>query len=1147
MMSKIAHLKVYSKYSYTSNVDIEKLVVDAKSKGFESVAITDKDTMHYIVDFYEACIKHNMKPIFGLEVEVKDEEDQIFKMILLAKNNEGYRNLIQISTEVNNHKISRKGLISEVFLKEHSNHLFCIMSVEEFYLYKKIELLKEKTSDLKKIFGENLYFEIKDLQLPKDKKINNHLLLLSKELKVNLVAVNDVCYLQKEEAEVVQILKAIKKGTKIKQADTEERYLKTEEEMKNLFDFCPEALKNTEFIAENCNVEILLKGHPKFETKMPQFKVPKEFKAPVNYTKLFTHLEGFVMPVEDYKKNHIAYLCVLAWKGLKAHYRDEEPEKLAELKKLLMDELGVIIKKGFANYFLIVQDFLKYAKENLIPTGPGRGSVVSSLTARCLGITTVCPYEYGLFFERFLSEGREDNPDIDIDVSQEFRYKMFEYAVKTYGDSKVGKIVTFQNYGIKSAIMNVGKTLEIDKPTIDKINKSFKKEISELEDDVKKLQTFISKEPKIEKLIEYAKKIVGLPNNTSVHGAGIILSMNDLKEEVPLMTTVEKETGKEMILIQIANNEQQLEKLGFVKIDLLALKNLDVSYKTKQKVEEKGTKLTAYPPDDAKTFKLFSEGNLLGVFQLDSMPMRTISKAIKPQNLKEIMPILALYRPSAKKMIESFLINKARNQIIIYAKDGSEIKGVECLYPIVKDTYGVILYQEQISQILKTWAGYEMQEAEAIRRIISKKKIEKMTKERERFIERSVLNERDKETSEKLFETIEEFAQYGFNKAHTAAYIQVSFECAYLKANHPEEYMSFLISSEIGESTKKAAEYVLEAKRMGIEVKNPDINKSFTEFEPSKDSIEFGIAVIKNVGKTNANVMINERKKGKYRSFYDFLSRMKQYHSIDRKVIESLIKSGAFDSLNTRKECFYLLDNQDSFDIQISDPRQIKFSDIPSVGVDLEKAKYEPEIPILEDFPISEKLKFEKEVMYMTISPTPLQQNEKLLKLLDLKNTKQEKVVVGEIIQKTEILTKKSEKMAFIIVRDAKGKEYEVTVFPKQWQKLSSILKSYELYVFDLKSDVNDKFILQEASVFEDKILEVTALAKEDLTKEEINNWIKKMLKYVLKYKGEQEVTIQVLEHKKSYPIKLDESSLTVLEEITKDKASIKVSLKKAE
>jgi DNA polymerase-3 subunit alpha len=881
------HLHLHTEYSLLDGaIKIEKLVQNVKEQGMNAVAITDHGNLFGSIEFYKTCKENEIKPIIGMEaylvddmtkkekIVVKDDlERQYYHITLLAKDFTGYRNLVKIATKAYLEGFYYKPRIDKKLLEAHKEGLIvlsgCIAGeIPQLIKFGKLKEAKNVADWYIQTFGrENFYIEIQKHDIEDEKIVNPELVKIAKEFKLKLVATGDAHYLSPEDYDTHDVLLCIQTGSKKHEEDrfrfpNNSFYLKSPEEMANEFREIPEAIQSTLEIAEMCNIEIPF-NNPEL---MPRYSNDPSFNA-------------------DEK------LKEMVFENLNIIFNNKIPEEYIERANY---ELDVIKKMGFSNYFLVVQDFVNWARRNGIPVGPGRGSAAGALITYALGITKIDPIKYNLLFERFLNPERVTMPDIDVDVADRDRDRVIEYLANKYGKENTANIITFGTLQTKAVIRDVGRVLSIPLNRVDEIAKSLSNyesisEAKELSSDIKKILQNGNEEEK--HWINYSEKLEGMVRHASIHASGIVISSVPIHEYIALY----KDPKEGTISTQIP--AQFLEELGFLKMDILGLANLSVIHDTLKLIKERsGVEIDIDSIDltDRKTYELLSSGNTDGVFQVESEGMKEMLRNMKPSNIEDIIAALALYRPGP--------LGSGMDKQYINRKHGKE----EVIYPhpdledVLKDTYGVILYQEQIMKIAQKIAGFTLGQADNLRRAIGKKKKEIMDEMKSLFIEGAVKNGYDRNFAEELFNMIEKFAEYGFNKSHSAAYAIITFQTAYLKAHYPLEYMTALINSEIGKFEKMVL-YINEARRMGIKILPPDINKSGKFFEIQADEndnegIRYGFMGIKGIGESIVDDIIEERnKKGEFRDIFDFFLRTSKF--MKKNSYEVIVKSGALDSL----------------------------------------------------------------------------------------------------------------------------------------------------------------------------------------------------------------------------------------------------------
>jgi len=868
------HLHVHSEYSILDGfLRIGDLIKRVKEFKMPAVALTDHGGMYGVIPFYKRAKKEGIKPIIGVEMyfsptsrfDKKGKEDAVnYHILLLAKNFKGYQNLTRLVSIGHLEGFYYKPRIDMEILREHSEGLIvgtsCLKGeIPSLILSGQYERAKKRVYEFKEIFGDDFYIELQNHHLPEEERVIPELLRLAKETDTKYFASNDAHYLKKEDAKAHGILLCIQTQTTISNPDrlkfqTDEFYLKSFEEMWELFKDIPDAIHTTMEIAEKCEVEI-----PLGKSRLPKFPLPEGEDA-------FSVLKR---KCED---------------GIEEKFGKETPEIMERLTR----ELSVIKEMGFSDYFLIVSDFVSFAKRKGIRVGPGRGSAAGSLVSYLLGITEINPLQYNLLFERFLNPQRISLPDIDIDFSDERRDEVIEYVRKKYGEDRVAQIATFGRMEARGVIRDVGRVLGYSAKEMDRIAKliPFGMNFNDALANEPLLKKEMESDENKRELFELSMKLEGLIRNFSTHAAGIVIGDTPLSDLVPLQFTKDKSVTTQY-------DKDVLEEMGLLKMDFLGLRTLTVienALTLINREREENFEIEKIPLDDEKTFSLLREGKTIGVFQLESPGMRRVLTGVKPNTMEDIIAVLSLYRPGTIKsgQVDEFI--KRKHGVIDYTSIHP------LLDEILKPTYGIIVYQEQVMQVAQKLAGYTLAEADLLRKAMGKKKKDIMAKLRDDFINRCINNGIEREIAERVFNTIEKFAEYGFNKSHSTAYATISYQTAYLKAHYPKEFFTALLTSVSGNEDREEV-YIKEAESMGIKILPPDINKSDIYFKIEGDAIRFGFSAIKNVGENAAKIIVEEREKGEYRSFYDFLTRCKS-GKINKKVIESLIKAGAFDSLN---------------------------------------------------------------------------------------------------------------------------------------------------------------------------------------------------------------------------------------------------------
>lgn len=1030
-MTDFSHLHVHTAYSLLDGAcRIDKLVRRARELNQKALAITDHGAMYGIIEFFKAAKKEGIKPIIGCEVYLAARRmyDKTYEkdysrshLILLAKNNEGYKNLMKIVSLAHTEGFYSKPRTDKQTLLKYSKGLICLSACIEGEIPKAIlsndmDSARLMVSEYLTIFGkDNFFLEIQDHGLAEEAKVNKAMAVLAKEFEVGLVATNDVHYVDKRDALYQDVLLCIQTGKTIHDSDRmkfpgEEFYLKSTDEMESLFKAFPEAISNTAKIADMCNAE------PEFgKYHLPQFPLP----------------EG---------TGHFEYLKTLCFDGLKKRY----PSDYAGLEKRLKYELATINEMGFTDYFLIVWDFIKFAKERGIYVGPGRGSAAGSLVSYCLDITDIDPIKYDLLFERFLNPQRITMPDIDIDFDYERRSEVIDYVVQKYGQNRVAQIITFGTMKARQVVRDVGRALDIPYAEVDATAKMIPFDLNQtLENAIKTnkaLSDLYETNATTRRLIDIAKELEGLPRHASTHAAGVVITEGELSDYVPLALS------DETIVTQFTMTT--LEELGLLKMDFLGLRNLTIISNTINNIEDKRIDISMIK-EEPKVFELISSGNTDGVFQLESQGMKAFMQELRPKCLEDLIAGISLYRPGPMDSIPTYIRNKNNPDLVKYKHP--------LLEPILKVTYGCIVYQEQVMQIVQTLAGYSLGRADILRRAMSKKKSDAMERERQSFIfgdaevEGAVKRGVDQVTASGIFDEMAEFAKYAFNKSHAAAYAQIAYQTAWLKTFYPAEFMAALMSTHL-DDTPKITQYIAEMSKLGIRLVPPDINKSGADFTASGNNITFGLAAIKNVGRSFVEQIKEERKKGPFKSLTDFCTRMYD-KGINKRAVESLIRAGAFDSLGGFRSqylCIYeRVMNETSSESRTNLSGQISL---------LGEGDFSDNLPDIAEFNRRELLAMEKEVTGIYISGHPLDSykeallrnssttiNEITASRDDEQNESlvadgQQVRIAGIITKKITKFTKKDEEMAFITIEDLSG-SIEVIVFPGLLSQFEQVLR----------------------------------------------------------------------------------------------------------
>lgn len=1039
-----AHLHVHTEYSLLDGSNkIKECIARVKELGMDSVAITDHGVMYGVIDFYRAAKAAGIRPILGCEVYVApgsrfdketggDREDRYHHLVLLAENDLGYHNLMKIVSRGFTEGYYYRPRVDREILEQYHEGIIALSAclageVQRNILRGMYEEGKAAALRYQEIFGEgNFFLELQDHGMPEQKLVNQGLVRMSKETGIELVATNDVHYTYAEDEKPHDILLCIQTGKKIEDEDRMryeggQYYIKSEEEMRELFPYAPQALENTERIARRCNVEIEFGV-----TKLPKFDVP----------------EGYTS---------WEYLNKLCREGFARRY----PDAGEELKERLEYELSTIHSMGYVDYFLIVWDFIRYARDHGIMVGPGRGSAAGSIVAYCLEITSIDPIKYQLLFERFLNPERVSMPDIDVDFCFERRQEVIDYVVRKYGSDRVVQIVTFGTLAARGVIRDVGRVMDLPYAFVDSIAKMVPQELNITLERALKMSQELKKsyedDPRVRELIDMSMRLEGLPRHTSMHAAGVVISQKAIDEYVPLSLGSDGSVTTQFTMTT-------LEELGLLKMDFLGLRTLTVIQDAARLAE----KSAGHPIDinqidynDKAVLDSIGTGKTDGVFQLESAGMKSFMKELKPQSLEDIIAGISLYRPGPMDFIPKYI--KGKNNVDSITYDCPQLK------PILEPTYGCIVYQEQVMQIVRDLGGYTLGRSDLVRRAMSKKKGDVMQKERQNFVYGNpeegvpgcVSNGIDEKTANRIYDEMIDFAKYAFNKSHAAAYAVVAYQTAWLKYYYPVEFMAALMTSVI-DNPGKVAEYIYTCRQMGIGILPPDINEGVGNFSVDGGNIRYGLAAIKSIGRPVIESLIRERESGgKFRSLKDFIERMSG-KEVNKRTIEHFIKSGAFDSLGgTRKQfmvVYVQLMDQVNQERKYSMTGQMSLFDL--VGEE-EKAEFDTQMPDVGEYEKETRLSFEKEVLGVYLSGHPMEEYEERWRkgitrtTLDFQLDEEtgrtrvhdgvKETVGGIIAGKTIKYTKNNKTMAFLTIEDLAG-TVEVVVFPRDYEKYQQYL-----------------------------------------------------------------------------------------------------------
>ena len=1076
------HLHVHTEYSLLDGSNkIKEYVKRVKELGMDSAAITDHGVMYGVIDFYKACKAEDINPILGCEVyvapnsrfdkELTGGEDRYYHLVLLAENNKGYENLMKIVSRGFTEGYYYKPRVDMELLQEYHEGIIalsaCLAGEVQRYIQKGlVDEAKKAALKYQDCFGKGNYFlELQDHGLPEQKLVNTTLLQMSRELDIPMVVTNDVHYTYADDVKPHDILLCLQTGKKLSDEDRmryegSQYYVKSEEEMKGLFPYAWEAVENTQRIADRCHVEIEFGV-----TKLPKFDVP----------------EGY---------NSWTYLNKLCYDGLKERYGDENApagETGQTLKERLDYELNVIQTMGYVDYFLIVWDFINYAKQNGIMVGPGRGSAAGSIVSYCLKITNIDPIRYNLLFERFLNPERVSMPDIDIDFCFERRQEVIDYVGRKYGQEKVVQIVTFGTLAAKGVIRDVGRVMDLPYAYVDSLAKMIPNELNitidkalQMNPDMRKLY---ETDEQVKELIDMSRRLEGLPRHTSMHAAGVVICSRPAEDLVPLSRGADGSITTQFTMTTI-------EELGLLKMDFLGLRTLTVLRDAVKLVKQstgKEINLDQIDFDDKKVLASIGTGKTDGVFQLESAGMKNFMKELKPQNLEDIIAGISLYRPGPMDFIPKYIKGKSNFGTVTYLCPQLE--------PILSPTYGCIVYQEQVMQIVRDLGGYTLGRSDLVRRAMSKKKQAVMEKERANFVYGNpeegvpgcVANGIPENVASKIYDEMMDFAKYAFNKSHAACYAVVSYQTAYLKYYYPVEFMAALMTSVI-DNPGKVAEYIMVCRSMGITILPPDINQGESGFSVNGNSIRYALTAIKSVGRPVIDAVVNERKeRGAYTNLQDFITRMAD-KDINKKAIENFIKAGALDSLGgTRKQfmsAYVQIMDHIVHDRKNNMAGQISLFDIVDES---EKSSYDVRLPDVGEYSKDMILAFEKEVLGIYVSGHPLEEFEDLWRR-GITNTTADFVLeeesgetrvrdnasctIGGIISNKKIKYTKNDKiMAFLQIEDLVG-TVEVIVFPRDYEKNSmKLLEDNKVFIkghVSLEEDRDGKVICEGITAFDE-------------------------------------------------------------------------------
>ena len=1056
-----SHLHVHTEYSLLDGSNkIKEYVARVKELGMNSAAITDHGVMYGVIDFYREAKKNGIKPILGCEVyvapnsrfdrEITGGEDRYYHLVLLAENNTGYSNLMKIVSKGFVDGYYYKPRVDKSLLREYHEGIIalsaCLAGEVPRYISKGLyDNAKKAALEYQEIFGkDNFFLELQDHGIPEQGIVNQRLLQMSEELGIELVATNDVHYTYAEDEKPHDILLCIQTGKKLQDENRMryeggQYYVKSPEEMANLFPYALQALENTQKIADRCDVEIEFGV-----TKLPKYDVPDGMTS-------------------------WEYLNKLCYEGLERRY-ENPPE---ELRERLKYELDTIQHMGYVDYFLIVWDFINYAKRHDIAVGPGRGSAAGSIVSYCLEITNIDPMRYQLLFERFLNPERVSMPDIDVDFCFERRPEVIDYVMRKYGKDRVVQIVTFGTLAARGVIRDVGRVMDLPYAFVDNIAKMIPQELNITIDKALKmnseLRSTYESDEQVKYLIDMCKRLEGLPRHSSMHAAGVVISQKSVDEYVPL-----SRASDGTIVTQFTMTT--LEELGLLKMDFLGLRTLTVIQNAVNLAKQKNPdfQIDKIDYNDQAVLDYIGTGKTEGIFQLESAGMKGFMKELKPHSLEDIIAGISLYRPGPMDFIPQYIKGKNDASSITY----------DCpqLEPILSPTYGCIVYQEQVMQIVQALAGYTLGRSDLLRRAMSKKKGDVMQKERQIFVYGDeetgvpgcIKNGIDEKTANKIYDEMIDFAKYAFNKSHAAAYAVVSYQTAFLKYYYPVEYMAALMTSVI-ENPSKVAAYIYACRQMNIKILPPDINRGYADFSVDEGNIRYGLAAIKSIGKPIIQTIVEERKEyGEFKNLEDFISRMSTREALNKRAIENFIKAGALDCLGGTRKQFM------SIYIQIVDHvnQEKKYSMTGQMSLfDLvseeEKSDFQIQLPKVGEYAKETKLAFEKEVLGVYISGHPLEEYEEQWQkaisatTLDFQLDEESnhskvhdgarEIIGGFITEKTMKATKTNQMMAFVTLEDLLG-TVEVVVFPRDYEKNRNLLEvDRKVFIKGRVSEEDDK------------------------------------------------------------------------------------------
>lgn len=1064
-MSQFTHLHLHTEYSMLDGANkLKELALTLKEQGATSVAMTDHGNMFGAIDFYQTMRSHGLKPIIGLEAYLHNMDDlsdkssrQRFHLCLYAKNEIGYKNLMYLSSQSYIHGLYYYPRINKKLLEKHSEGLICSSACLQgevnwhLNIYnernvrfgaKGYEAAKEAALWYKRVFGDDFYFEIMRHGINDQRAIDDDIIRLSKELDIKIIATNDTHYTFKERAEAHEVFMCIGMGKRLNDPDrmrhsVKEFYVKTSEQMSELFADIPEAISNTQDLANKCNLELKL-GDP----TPPNFKFTREYAKEFDITLPQEKVE-FSFENDDLVFEH------LCRKGLEERLKFVDEGKHDEYKARLETEIKIIKEMKFSGYMLIVHDFIKVAKDKNIPVGPGRGSAAGSLVAYALKITDIDPLPYNLLFERFLNPERVSMPDIDVDFCRDRRDEVIDYVIDKYGSDKVAQVSTFNKLLAKGVIRDVARVLDISLQDVDEFIKLVPEELKITLDEAyekePKIKEFIEKHPKGKELWEYAKALEGLNRNAGMHAAGLVISNESLWNKTPLFR--QSKNDERHLITQYSKDH--LEDVDLIKFDFLGLKTLTLIHNAIKLIKERYNKDIVWESidvNDSKVYKTIQSGNTLGIFQIESDGMQSLNARLKPENFEDLIAVLALYRPGPMEsgMLDDFIDRKHGLKKIIYPFD--------VLKEVLEPTYGVIVYQEQVMQIVQIIGGFSLGGADVVRRAMGKKDPEKMAKLKDEFANGAEKQGYNRAKAEDLWELIVKFAGYGFNKSHSAAYGLITFQTAYLKTYYPSEFMAALLTSEQNK-IENVAMYIEEMKKMNIKLLPPRINKAISEFsaikqEDGTEAIVYGLGAIKSVGRPAIeNILELRSKNGDFKDLHDFLSKI-DTAKINRRTLEGFIKAGSFDDFGFTRKC--LFNNLDTLAESARKMAEVRKNSASSL-FGAEELNADTKINIMVDnseFEAMEKLGYEKEILGIYISGHPLDKffeeinGIEYTKSIDFENLKGggEILSIGKVENFKSLMSKSGKRYGILEILDFYS-SFETTIFESHIEEIETIIK----------------------------------------------------------------------------------------------------------